>query len=156
MDDKSENIFAEGDWLKAELADTIDEDYELELSEPALSEELRKIYKNSRTPTIERRQYFHDLLRLQAELIKLQDWVQHDKAKLVIIFEGRDAAGKGGVIKRITQRLNPRVCRVVALPAPTEREKTQWYFQRYVAHLPAGGEIVLFVGPGTTALVLNG
>ena len=144
MDDKSENKFAEGDWLKAELADTIDEDYELELSEPALSEELRKIYKNSRTPTIERRQYFHDLLRLQAELIKLQDWVQHDKAKLVIIFEGRDAAGKGGVIKRITQRLNPRVCRVVALPAPTEREKTQWYFQRYVAHLPAGGEIVLF------------
>ena len=144
MDDKSENKFAEDDWLKAELADTIDEDYELELSEPALSEELRKIYKKSHTPTIERRQYFHDLLRLQAELIKLQDWVQHDKAKLVIIFEGRDAAGKGGVIKRITQRLNPRVCRVVALPAPTEREKTQWYFQRYVAHLPAGGEIVLF------------
>jgi polyphosphate kinase len=74
----------------------------------------------------------------------VQDWVVHAKYKLVVIFEGRDAAGKGGVIKRITQRLNPRVCRVVALPAPTEREKTQWYFQRYVSHLPAGGEIVLF------------
>jgi len=74
----------------------------------------------------------------------LQHWVQHTKAKIVIVFEGRDAAGKGGVIKRIMQRLNPRLCRVVALPAPTEREKTQWYFQRYTSHLPAGGEIVLF------------
>lgn len=74
----------------------------------------------------------------------MQDWVQHTKAKIIVIFEGRDAAGKGGVIKRITQRLNPRVCRVVALPAPTEREKSQWYFERYVPHLPAGGEIVLF------------
>jgi polyphosphate kinase len=81
---------------------------------------------------------------MHAELIKLQDWVVHTKYKLVVLFEGRDAAGKGGVIKRITQRLNPRVCRVVALPSPTEREKTQWYFQRYVPHLPAGGEIVLF------------
>ena len=77
-------------------------------------------------------------------MIKLQDWVVHTKYKLVVLFEGRDAAGKGGVIKRITQRLNPRVCRVVALPAPTEREQTQWYFQRYVPYLPAGGEIVLF------------
>jgi polyphosphate kinase len=77
-------------------------------------------------------------------LIKLQDWVQFTKAKIVVIFEGRDSAGKGGVIKRITQRLNPRVCRVVALPAPTERERSQWYFQRYVSNLPAGGEIVLF------------
>ena len=86
----------------------------------------------------------HALLALQAELIKLHDWVSYRKEKLVIVFEGRDSAGKGGVIKRITQRLNPRVCRVVALPAPTERERTQWYFQRYVPHLPAGGEIVLF------------
>jgi len=77
-------------------------------------------------------------------LVKLQDWVQHNKLKVVIIFEGRDSAGKGGVIKRITQRLNPRVCRIAALPAPNERERTQWYFQRYVGHLPAGGEIVLF------------
>ena len=84
------------------------------------------------------------MFRIQTELIKLQDWVVHTKYKLVVLFEGRDAAGKGGVIKRITQRLNPRVCRVAALPAPTEREKTQWYFQRYVPHLPAGGEIVLF------------
>jgi polyphosphate kinase 2 len=76
--------------------------------------------------------------------VKLQDWVQYKKLKVVVLFEGRDSAGKGGVIKRITQRLNPRVCRVAALPAPNERERTQWYFQRYVTHLPAGGEIVLF------------
>lgn len=91
-----------------------------------------------------RKHYFHELIRLQQELIKLQDWVVESKEKIVVIFEGRDAAGKGGAIKRITQRLNPRVCRVAALPAPTERQKTQWYFQRYVEHLPAGGEIVLF------------
>jgi polyphosphate kinase 2 len=91
-----------------------------------------------------RRLYFKELFRLQAELVKLQDWVAHKKLKVVVLFEGRDAAGKGGAIKRITQRLNPRVCRVVALPAPSEREKTQWYFQRYVSHLPAGGEMVLF------------
>ena len=82
--------------------------------------------------------------RLQAELVKLQDWVAYHGEKVVVLFEGRDSAGKGGAIKRITQRLNPRVARVVALPAPSDREKTQWYFQRYVPHLPAGGEIVLF------------
>ena len=92
----------------------------------------------------ERRVYFRELFRLQAELVKLQDWVVATGHKVVIVFEGRDAAGKGGVIKRIMQRLNPRVCRVVALPAPNDRERTQWYFQRYVPHLPAGGEIVLF------------
>src|SRR5262245_63996316 len=91
-----------------------------------------------------RRQYFRQLFRLQAELVKLQDWVVAQREKIVILFEGRDAAGKGGAIKRITQRLNPRVCRVVALPAPNDRERTQWYFQRYVSHLPAAGEIVLF------------
>ena len=94
--------------------------------------------------TLDRDFYFKELLRLQGELVKLQDWVVRQKLKLVVIFEGRDAAGKGGVIKRISQRLNPRVCRTVALPAPSERERTQWYFQRYVPHLPAGGEIVLF------------
>jgi polyphosphate kinase 2 len=94
--------------------------------------------------TLQRRSYFRELFRLQAELVKLQDWVVHEKVKVVVLFEGRDAAGKGGVIKRITQRLNPRVCRVVALAAPNERERTQWYFQRYVPHLPAAGEIVLF------------
>jgi polyphosphate kinase len=88
--------------------------------------------------------YDKELRRLQVELVKLQEWVRHQGLKVVVIFEGRDAAGKGGTIKRITQSLNPRVCRVVALTAPTERERTQWYFQRYVAHLPAAGEIVLF------------
>ena len=133
-----------GDWLEAELQDSIDEDFELEISEPALSTELRRIYRKAHPVTIARADYFRALLTLQAELIKLQDWVAHYKEKLVVIFEGRDSAGKGGVIKRITQRLNPRICRVVALPAPTEREQSQWYFQRYVPHLPAGGEIVLF------------
>ena len=132
------------DWFEAELADALDEDYELELSEPALSMEIRKIYLKAHPPSIPRADYFRALLALQAELIKLQDWVSYHKEKLVVIFEGRDSAGKGGVIKRIAQRLNPRTCRVVALPAPTEREQTQWYFQRYVPHLPAGGEIVLF------------
>ena len=93
---------------------------------------------------IDKKAYEKELRRLQVELVKLQEWVRYKNLKVVAIFEGRDAAGKGGVIKRITESLNPRVCRVVALPSPTEREKTQWYFQRYVAHLPAGGEIVLF------------
>lgn len=88
--------------------------------------------------------YDKELRRLQVELVKFQEWVRHRGLRVVAIFEGRDAAGKGGTIKRITESLNPRVCRVVALTAPTEREKTQWYFQRYVAHLPAAGEIVLF------------
>ena len=132
------------DWLEAELADTIDEDFELELEDAALSLEIRKIYRKAHPPSIPRMEYFRALLRLQSELIKLQDWVSYKKEKIVVIFEGRDSAGKGGVIKRITQRLNPRVARVVALPAPTERERSQWYFQRYVPHLPAGGEIVLF------------
>ncbi|MGD8912508.1 MAG: polyphosphate kinase 2 [Candidatus Thiodiazotropha sp.] len=132
------------DWLQAELEDVLDEDYELEMSEPALSLELRRIYKKMHAPTLERKEYFRSLLALQAELIKLQDWVEHKGEKIIVIFEGRDAAGKGGVIKRITQRLNPRVCQVVALNKPTEKEKTQWYFQRYVQHLPSAGQIVLF------------
>ena len=93
---------------------------------------------------VDEKAYNKELRRLHVELVKLQEWVRTKGLKVVVIFEGRDAAGKGGVIKRITESLNPRVCRVVALPAPTEREKTQWYFQRYVAHLPAAGEIVLF------------
>jgi polyphosphate kinase 2 len=96
------------------------------------------------TPPVAEYSYDKELRRLQVELVKLQEWVRHRGLKLVAIFEGRDAAGKGGTIKRITQSLNPRVCRVVALSAPTERERTQWYFQRYAAHLPAAGEIVLF------------
>ncbi len=93
---------------------------------------------------LDKKVYERELELLQIELVKLQEWVKQEKLKLVVIFEGRDAAGKGGVIKTITEKLNPRICRVAALPAPTEKEKTQWYFQRYVAHLPAGGEIVLF------------
>ena len=93
---------------------------------------------------VDKKIYEKELIRLQRELVKLQEWIRLKNLKVVVIFEGRDAAGKGGVIKRITESLNPRICRVVALPAPTEREKTQWYFQRYVAHLPAGGEMVLF------------
>ena len=91
-----------------------------------------------------RKPYEQELFRLQAELVKLQEWVRTEGARLVVIFEGRDAAGKGGTIKRITQYLNPRVAGITALPAPTEREQTQWYFQRYIDHLPAAGEIVLF------------
>src|SRR3984885_5543134 len=88
--------------------------------------------------------YEKELRKLQIELVKFQEWVKHEGLRVVCLFEGRDAAGKGGTIKRITESLNPRACRVVALTAPTEREQTQWYFQRYVAHLPAAGEIVLF------------
>jgi polyphosphate kinase len=93
---------------------------------------------------IPKRTYEEELNRLHIELVKLQEWVKHKKLKVVVLFEGRDAAGKGGTIKRITECLNPRVCKVVALGTPSDREKTQWYFQRYAAHLPAGGEIVLF------------
>ncbi|MDH3664146.1 MAG: polyphosphate kinase 2, partial [Alphaproteobacteria bacterium] len=95
----------------------------------------------SKIPT---KAYEKELARLQIELVKLQEWVKTKGLKVVALFEGRDAAGKGGTIKRITESLNPRICRVVALGTPTEREKTQWYFQRYVPHLPAAGEIVLF------------
>jgi polyphosphate kinase 2 (PPK2 family) len=110
------------DWLEAELQDTHDEDHELEMSEPALSMELRRIYKEKHPETLDRATYFKPLLTLQAELIKLQDWVERTGAKISVIFEGRDSAGKGGVIKRITQRLNPRICRVVALSKPTGKE----------------------------------
>jgi polyphosphate kinase len=127
-----------------EMADSIDEELELEIDEQRLDQYLTELSERPEPNAIDRRVYFAELFRLQGELVKLQDWVQHKKQKVVVIFEGRDAAGKGGVIKRITQRLNPRICRVAALPAPNERERTQWYFQRYVAHLPAGGEIVLF------------
>jgi polyphosphate kinase len=96
------------------------------------------------TQPMKNKEYAKELARLEIELVKLQEWIKDQGLKVVVIFEGRDAAGKGGVIKRITESLNPRICRVVALAAPTEREKTQWYFQRYVAHLPAAGEMVLF------------
>src|SRR5579871_2071241 len=100
--------------------------------------------KSTDKPRLQRKEYEEQIAKLHAELVKLQLWVKHTGAKVVVIFEGRDAAGKGGVIKRITERVSPRVFRVVALPAPSERERTQIYFQRYFEHLPAGGEIVIF------------
>lgn len=130
--------------IEAEIADSFDEELELELDDERLEDLLSDKADHPKRELADRHLYFKELFRLQRELVKLQDWVVSQKLKVVVIFEGRDAAGKGGVIKRITQRLNPRVCRVAALPAPNERERTQWYFQRYVSHLPAGGEIVLF------------
>jgi polyphosphate kinase 2 len=127
---------------QAEVDDSFDEELEMELDDDRLAKLLDG--GSPEQGSIDRHTYFRELFRLQGELVKLQDWVVHKKLKIVVIFEGRDSAGKGGAIKRITQRLNPRVCRVAALPAPNERERTQWYFQRYVTHLPAAGEIVLF------------
>jgi polyphosphate kinase 2 (PPK2 family) len=145
MDTKTIRSKSLSEALDDELLETIDEELELEFDDQRLDSVLGPIAPAvAREEALDRRTYFRELLRLQRELIKLQDWVVHQKLKLVVLFEGRDAAGKGGVIKRITQRLNPRVCKVVALSAPTERERTQWYFQRYVSHLPAAGEIVLF------------
>jgi len=128
--------------IQAEIADSFDEELEMEMDDGRLQNLLGGAGEGG--DLLDRKFYFQELFRLQRELIKLQDWVVDRKQKVVVLFEGRDAAGKGGVIKRITQRLNPRVVRVVALPAPSERERSQWYFQRYVPHLPAGGEIVLF------------
>jgi polyphosphate kinase 2 len=125
--------------LSRDLIDGYDEELELEIEDRDGPASIRTDEERAA-----RHSYFQELFRLQSELVKLQDWVVATRQKVVILFEGRDAAGKGGAIKRLTQRLNPRVCRVVALPAPTERERGQWYFQRYVTHLPAGGEIVLF------------
>jgi polyphosphate kinase 2 len=131
--------------IKRELIDGYDEELELEIEDRAGEDVLAgDAAENGDAERSWRLHYFRALFKLQAELVKLQDWVVARRQKVVIVFEGRDAAGKGGAIKRITQRLNPRVCRAVALPAPNDRERTQWYFQRYVPHLPAGGEIVLF------------
>jgi polyphosphate kinase 2 len=134
--------------VHAERQDDFDEELEMDLNDDGddrLARTLSTLGGADADPdTLARHRYFQALFDLQAELVKLQDWVVHQGLKVAVVFEGRDAAGKGGVIKRITQRLNPRVCRVVALPAPNERERTQWYFQRYAAHLPAAGEIMLF------------
>jgi polyphosphate kinase len=135
---------ADKSWVEAELQDSFDEEFELELDDDRrIAREIGDIARLQHKSEIDRRTYFHELFRLQSELVKMQYWMQHTGFKMLIIFEGRDAAGKGGVIKRITQRLNPRAARVVALPAPSERERSQWYFQRYVPHLPAAGEMVL-------------
>lgn len=130
--------------IKEEIADSFDEELEMEMDESRLEALLADMSDHPEREALDRRVYFRELFRLQHELVILQDWVQQQGLKVAVLFEGRDSAGKGGAIKRITQRLNPRVCRVVALPAPSERERTQWYFQRYVPHLPAAGEIVLF------------
>ncbi|NLI26892.1 MAG: polyphosphate kinase 2 [Acetobacter sp.] len=124
--------------IREEILDDLDEEFELSYGEDTPN----SLYDDKNRAF--RRLYFKELIHLQGELIKLQDWISATGHRLVVLFEGRDAAGKGGAIKRITQRLNPRTCRVAALPAPNDRERTQWYFQRYVAHLPAAGEIVLF------------
>jgi polyphosphate kinase len=129
--------------ISRDLADGYDEELEMEIEDrhPLADGSTAPLGDGEKTY---RQDYFRQLFRLQAELVKLQDWVVASGEKVLILFEGRDAAGKGGMIKRITQRLNPRVARVVALPAPNDRERTQWYFQRYITHLPAAGEIVLF------------
>ena len=126
--------------LLEDRQDSFDEELEMELDDQLLDGQEGQTPEARR----DRQTYFRELFRLQGELVKLQDWVVSSGERVVVLFEGRDAAGKGGAIKRITQRLNPRVCRVAALPAPNDRERTQWYFQRYVSHLPAAGEIVLF------------
>jgi polyphosphate kinase 2 len=133
--------------IERDLLDSYDEAFELDMEDREFVQTLpdqTHAASSAEERRNERATYFRELFRMQGELVKLQDWIAHTKQKVVILFEGRDAAGKGGVIKRITQRLNPRVCRVVALPAPNDRERTQWYFQRYATHLPAAGEMVLF------------
>jgi polyphosphate kinase 2 len=144
MDAKQHRNFPSQEQLHEEMIEVLDEELELELDDTRLAELLKNVTGVDVPETLDRHSYFKELLRLQKELVKLQDWVAHQKLKMVVLFEGRDAAGKGGVIKRVTQRLNPRICKVVALPAPSERERTQWYFQRYINHLPGAGEIVLF------------
>lgn len=130
--------------VRAEVEDNFDEELEIELEDHRIASLLAEVTSTPEIERADRVKYFDEWFRLQMELIKLQDWVVHQRLKVVVLFEGRDAASKGGVIKRITQRLNPRVCRVAALPAPNERERSQWYLQRYAAHLPAAGEMVLF------------
>jgi polyphosphate kinase len=132
-----------------EMADNLDEELELELDDSRLDDLLDET--NTLHPSLDRRVYFKELLRLQGELVKLQDWVQAERKKVVVLFEGRDSAGKGGVIKRITQRLNPRICRVAALPAPSERERTQWYFQRQSRICPPAARSCCSTAAGITA-----
>lgn len=129
--------------IQRELMDEYDEELEMEMEDEIRPPENAEEAADQRRF---RHLYFRELFRLQGELVKLQEWVVESGHKLVILFEGRDAAGKGGTIKRITQRLNPRVCRVAALPAPNNRERTQWYYQRYVAHLPARSSALTAAG----------
>jgi len=143
-DDRKNATPKKSTWIDAELDDILDEELELELDDLRFPDGFPDPAGDVEVSALDRRTYFHELIRLQTELVAMQDWIQATGYKLVVLFEGRDAAGKGGVIKRISHRLNPRLCRTVALPAPSDREKSQWYFQRYVPHLPAAGETVLF------------
>jgi polyphosphate kinase 2 (PPK2 family) len=131
MNDHEAKTPAELERIKQAIADDFDEELEMQMEDDRLDELVAEGMSGPAADTIDRKVYFRELFRLQHELVKLQDWVAYKKLKVVVLFEGRDSAGKGGAIKRVTQRLNPRVARVVALPAPTEREKHQWYFQRY-------------------------
>ena len=137
-------IPADVDRIKQAIADDFDEELEMQMEDDRLDELVAEGMSGPAEETLDRKIYFRELFRLQHELVKLQDWVQYKGLKMLVIFEGRDSAGKGGAIKRVTQRLNPRTCRVVALPAPTVKERGQWYFQRYIQHLPSAGEMVLF------------
>jgi polyphosphate kinase len=128
-DTTSKDAKARHERIHGEMIDSFDEELELEIDDDRLDKLLADMAEHPDRASLDRRIYFKELFRLQGELVKLQDWVQNQKLKVVVIFEGRDSAGKGGAIKRITQRLNPRVCRIAALPAPNERERTQWYFQ---------------------------
>ena len=143
--------------IQNDLSDSFDEEFELELEDRNLDAMAAGLSGSAPADDKEqRRVYFRELFRLQGELVKLQEWVVESKHKVVVLFEGRDSAGKGGVIKRITQRLNPRVCRVVALPAPNDRERTQWYFQRYASHLQQRVKSFCWTAVGTTAPVWSG
>jgi len=134
---------AKGKISKAAKA-TGEEKKDVQPSRPTTAQNVPPATGTTRKPRLKKKLYEETLAKMQIELVKLQEWIKFKKLKVIVIFEGRDAAGKGGTIKRITESLSPRVTRVVALPAPTDREQTQWYFQRYVQHLPAGGEMVLF------------
>src|SRR5260370_3313658 len=134
---------ARSDRINGEMLDTIDEELEMEIDDDRLAKLLTEIAEHPQPETLDRRVYFKELLRLQGELVKLQDWIVHHKLKVVVIFEGRDAAGKGGVIKRITQRLNPRIFLVASPPAPTEPAPTHRDFHLSTAHPPAARHTVL-------------
>ncbi len=143
--DENEKSTEEGyERLRSAIEDDFDEELEMQLEEDRLDALADEQIGRDGSRRLDRKTYFDQLFKLQHELVRLHDWIAYKKLKVLVIFEGRDSAGKGGAIKRITARLNPRVCKVVALPAPTEKEKGQWYFQRYVPHLPSPGELVLF------------
>ncbi len=165
-DERRQRALDETEWLDDELEELLNDDIAPFHEGLDLPEELLEIYATAPPSNLSRATYLRELLFLQRELIKLQDWVVHTGEKIAIIFEGRDSAGKGGAIKRISQRLNPRVARIVALNKPTERDRSQWYFQRYVPHLPSGGTVLSgcpgirahagsFRYPGHQVLVLN-